>query len=659
MATRPTPHPRLYVSSQQIQALAAIPTPAAAKPVGKARSPRKPAPATKLGLVARASQNVAANAEIFCQSTDFAYDINTHNAHLVRARIAQSRVVTLIVRFFQTDESRFLDAAMKHIEAIGHWEYWSWITWRKNDADPLSIFDLSYGENSTTLAIAYDWLHDRLDADRRAWFVRVARERSFASFLKNTPASPDAKGSAWWYGKAQSNWNTVCAGGAGMLALAMLEDAPEAAEVLERVERSIKPYFDELKATNGAWPEGIGYWNYGMRYGFMYLLSHERATGEPHPMLRQEATRKTLWFPLDFSPNGVPCSFGDVNSWSALPFHLATAQALGETALAAELVSRMSPRINLDGTWPDAAETLLFHPAQPTKVGKPPRAERSVVRLYEGLDWGVVADRLPGPSLYLAIRGGTTEVPHGHRDLTSYHCVLGDEALITNLGVAEYLDTTFSGRRWELFETMPASKNVVLISGVGVAGPSTVTTTKLDLGKGVHGLHIDATAAMGAMRDGPVAQLYSRAFLSLRDKAMLIVDHVKLPHPGRFESRFHTTAEVKVQAGASGDSVTLRGERQSMRVVLAASEPAAIHTGANCPTTPGRDSTAVRWCVRRLQTEVVMATLLVPGRGSATLKIEPGKAGPKLTAAGTGWRVGLDLADDLRSGSVSMSASGI
>src|SRR5262249_32551499 len=135
---------------------------------------------------------------------------------------------------------------------------------------------------------------------------------------------------AWWFGHAQSNWNTVCAGGAGMLALAMLDEADdsvarEAREVLARTERSIVPYFKELRRSDGAWPEGTGYWNYGMRYGFMYLLSHERAMGRPHPLLRQRATLQTLEFPLLLCPNAVPCSFGDVNSWAPMSFHLGVA----------------------------------------------------------------------------------------------------------------------------------------------------------------------------------------------------------------------------------------------------------------------------------------------------------------------------------------------
>src|SRR5690606_5334867 len=137
-----------------------------------------------------------------------------------------------------------------------------------------------------------------------------------------------------------------------------------------------------------------------------------------------------------------------------------------------------------------------------------------------------------------------TEVPHSHRDLLSYHAVVRDEAMITNLGVTEYLDTTFSGRRFELFETSAPSKNTILIGGVGITGYSTVRMTDLTL-PGARGYHLDASDCFGVMRDGPMTEYCARAFLLLTGAggpAALILDAIELPHTGRVESRLHTFA---------------------------------------------------------------------------------------------------------------------
>jgi len=359
-------HPRLYAGAEELARLKS--------------TPRQP-------LLRRAATEVADRADEYCRSATYEYPQNTHNAHLIRARHMQTRVVTLLVRLAQTGDNRFRDAVMAHIRAVGDWEYWSWITWRQGNADPLAIFDLSYGENSATLALAYDWLYESLDEDERQLFVDVARRRALEPFLAHTGKKP-----AHWFGRPDSNWNTVCAGGAGMLALAMREVLDESEEVLERVEKSFDPYMRHLQATRGAWPEGIGYWNYGMRYAFMYLLSWEQANGARHPLMQLPSTRATLYFPLDFCPNSVPCSFGDVNHWKPLPFHYAAATRLGSDDLV-PLLDQFLQRQGVGSTWPDAAELLLFHPR---RAGKSRRAARSVVQLYKGMDWGILADRMPG-----------------------------------------------------------------------------------------------------------------------------------------------------------------------------------------------------------------------------------------------------------------------
>jgi hypothetical protein len=612
-----SPHPRLYASREQLDRL------------------RESVPAS----LRSAADHVAKAADEYARSPEFEWALNTHNAHLIRARIAQTRVVTLLVRWLQTSTVKYRRAVIDHVRAIGEWEYWSWITWRQNDADPLAIFDLSYGENSATLAIAYDWLGDSLSKDERDLFRRIALQRSIRPFLKHT-ASTKAGKHAWWFGKKDTNWNTVCAGGAGMLALAMHEELPEAAEVIRRAEWSFRPYMHALRASRGAWPEGIGYWNYGMRYAFMYLLSHERATGRRHPLLRQPATRATLWFPLDFCPNGVPCSFGDVNHWKPLPFHYAVAEHLRELGLSAAL-DRLRGSGDPQAHWPNAAELLVFHPR---RTGMAPPPQMNVAKLYRGQDWAILADRLPSPRLYAAIRGGTTKVPHAHRDLLSFHCVVNDEAMIVNLPGGEYLDTTFSPRRWELFEMTPLARNTLLINGVGIANDSAVTTQAVTIGRDIKGFRLDATQAMGSMRDGSAAKFCGRVFLMLAGRALLIVDRFELPHTGRVESRMHTYAKAVIK----GDRATLRGERERLAVSWACDAPAALHRGITTPTTPGRSATVLRWCVKELLETATMATLLVTGAVVPPLSVHKSGRTISVRIGGRGLPRVIRLNDRLR-----------
>lgn len=593
----------------------------------------------RLPLLRAAHAEVARIAEEALAGPRFEWVRNTHNAHLLRARRMQGRVVSLLARWTQTDDARFRDAGLAHLLEMGRWPYWSWIAWRRNQRAPDAIFDLSYGENAATLAIGYDWLYETLSPPERAALLNVMR-RPVAAFMAHTASGARA----WWFGKADSNWNSVCAGGAGLLALAGYEELPEAARILERACESIAPFVAQIRASHGAWPEGIGYWNYGMRYLYMFILSLERATGRRSPWLEGRAVREALTFPMRMTPYvGCPCSFGDVNAWSPLPFHLAAARRLRQPAALAELMPYWRPAApDASLGWPNAAELLCQYE---NVSGARPRRIQPFVHQYPGMDWVVLADRMPAPRLYVSVRGGTTNVPHGHVDLTSFHAVVGGEKMIATLGPSRYYDTTFSPRRWELFEMAPMSKNVLLVDGVGITRPAAVTTRTLRTPWGP-GVRLDAAAALGGgRRDNDGVVRYYRLILVMPGRGLLILDTVKRPHASLFEQRFFTPVRAVPQPGG----FMLQGARQTAAFACACSEAADLHTAAAPMTQPsGEPPTMLRQITQKLHEDVVMAALLAPGGKGVPLVLRRAPRGMIEVAIGAGARCTLRFSRDLR-----------
>ena len=550
-------------------------------------------------------------------ATDFLLNVDEtrHNWHLIRARDVQTRAISLAVQFGRTGDARFLRAVCEYIRQIAGWEYWSWILWRQSDTDQNDIFDLSYGENSFTLALIWDWLGPELPPDTRDLLISAARTRAFTPFLERN-GTPGKE--MWYYRKPDCNWNTVCNGGAGMLALALSEHCPEGERVLEIVEQSIRPYFEFLK-QDGAWPEGIGYWGYGHRYGYWYLLSREAVDRAPHPLLELPGSRATLRFPLLFSPHGIPCSFGDVNSFFALPFHMAAAERYGLDDVLAELDARFTRRLHEDPAalndehWPCIAELLLLHPG---RIPAAPAADRRpFISIQDGVEWSIVSDRRQDPRLYAAVRGGTTDAPHTHQDLLSIFVVAGGERMITNVSALEYLDTTFSPRRFEVFENCAHSKSTLLANGVGMPQPAFVKTTRI-AGAGWEGVLLDGTEKMEV---GSQVKAFGRAVVILHEAALLIVDRVVLSHPGCAEARFYT----EQQASVAGNSALLRGKQAQLHLAFASNVDAVMQTAIPTPTDPAVEPPrAIRWAVRGLHTDMVLATLLTPG-GPGDIAIDP------------------------------------
>ncbi len=589
-------------------------------------------------LMADDLARVRREAAVYEASVIWAQDMTVHNAHLLRARTMQRRVLTLLAHWTIEGDLRSRRAALSHLRQMDRWSHWSWIAWRAGDARPDALFDLSYGENAATLAFAWDWLQPTMTAAERAMMLAMARTRPFAAFQRG-----DHDGTHWWFGKTDSNWNAVCAGGLGLLALALGEAAPEAQALLARVETSMAPYLRHLHACGGGWPEGIGYWGYGMRYAFLYLLSWEQATGRRHPLLGLSGVRRTAAFPLDFCPGGAFASFGDVNRYAVHPFHYALAERCGRWDLVDGLDKLRAAQASAgDGQgWPAAVEALLFHPR---RVPRHRGVARRVVRHYPKLDWYVLADRWPDPALALTIRGGTTEVPHGHLDLTSFHAVVGDEALLVNLGPTEYLDTTFSPRRWDLHEMVPASKNVMLINGAGIGRPSRVVSQTLNLG-GFPAVRLDATAALGAARGEAPVRFAGRLFVLFDHRAALVLDRVVLRHFGRGEARLHTYGTVR----AGEAEARIRGQRRRLALAFAADVPCVLRTATDPLTSPGPEARMLRWQTRDLHREMTLATLLTPGAdpGRVSLSRDP-RGRLVVTVRAAGLRHHLRLTPRLR-----------
>ncbi|MBA4388513.1 MAG: hypothetical protein C0404_11065 [Verrucomicrobia bacterium] len=590
---RLNPHPRLYIGPGELLRLR------------RKTQPRWLAPATAW---------VEGNAAKWVSVPRLIYNTDTHNALLVRAREVQVRILTLLTRWYQTEDASYRDAAMAHVRMIGEWDCWSWVSMRHGKYNPDNYFDLSYGENSATLALAYDLLHDTLAEEERQLFLGIARKWSFACGARH--CRPKA---AWWFGKPDSNWNTVCAGGLGMLCLAMYEDIPEARALLPRVEESIEPYMRHLEKTSGAWPEGIGYWNYGMYYAFMYLLSRENSTGRKHPLLRMRATRQTLEFPMDFAPNGQPCSFGDGNGWSPLPFHYAVAKRLGCRPVIRGIDAwlRRSPQSMCSPDWAAAAGWLMFHDGRLLARARPGKA---AAKLYRGLDWGILADRTNEPELYMSIRGGTTKVPHGHCDLFSFNVCVSGEKMIANEGNAEYLDSTFSPRRYDLPDINAQYKNSIMLNGAGVVHGSSLEPAVIFNRRGVSGIRLVGAETMGCDMDSKPAALFcGRLALLLLGRVFLVVDRVVTPHHGRIEARLHTHARVKTRP----DGALLRGKRGALSLAFAGNVPCLLATATTAPTTPTAEPARVlRWCTRKLHTDMVLATLMVPGESAGGVDME-------------------------------------
>ncbi len=534
-------------------------------------------------------------------------------------RAVDSYLGCLTCAWVLTGDPRYRKAALRHLAGLTAWNQ---ISCEANSGIPASVvmpFCLSYGELSATTGLMYDLFRPDMTEEERAVFRAFFDKFLLRASLKALEQPP------WWAHKGWSNWNGVCAGGMGILALAVHDDMPEARDLIPFVEQSLEPYFQSYVENGGGCHEGTGYWNYGMNFAMRYLLSWENATGQEHPALGIPELGRSLHFPIDFT--GI--SFGDNDGWGPTCFFFLLARRLGNKAAALNAATWLREPVPTDpprrGGRVAGGEILYAADCIPTEAEmeklRAAHAKRKVpvARVYTGMDWAVLADDEAFPSLRMALRGGSSRVAgHGMLDLLSLRCRVNGELMITDQQDGGYMATTFGKRGNDLYGRSAASKSTLFVDGLGCGADSACDVTEVVRGRSLLGVRIDAShVILPRWKDVFIGRLV----LLVENAYWLVVDTVRgaNEHDGHWlESRFHTLADCR----NGRDWAALQNGRERMRMTFAALEGGHLQTALGTPSQPQVPQTVIyRWMATAPAPVNLHVTALTPGAGKPLLRL--------------------------------------
>lgn len=530
-------------------------------------------------------------------------------------RLIDSQLQCLTSAWVLTGDVRYREAAIRHLGGLRDWNHISCEANASIPAEKELPFCLSYGELSQTVGLMYDlFRRDMTDAEREV-FVAVLNRflmREAVKCLDNPP---------WWANKGWSNWNGVCCGGMGVMALAFYDDIPEAPRLIPFVEKSLDPYFKSYIDNDGGCPEGTGYWNYGMNYAMRYVLSWENATGKQHPALEIEQLRKSLLFPLDFT--GI--SFGDNDGWGPTAFFFLLADRLNMKHAALNAAAYLAERVNpiarqkrkKRADRATGGDLLYAADAIPTaeEIAELKKSHQQtkvpVARIYRGMDWAALADDEAFPTLRMAIRGGSSAIAgHGMLDLLSFRCRVNGELMITDQADTGYLTTTFGRRGTDIYSRNSASKSTLFVEGLGCGKDATCEQTEIiQNDDDITGVRIEVTKIYLPRLP---AQFIGRLFLFVNNEYWLVVDHVlsrnEVTHLG-IESRFHTYADCV----RDGNQVALKFGDEQMQMTFAALQPGIMQESYGMPPRPAEQTRIFRWMGKERVADNLHVVALNPG----------------------------------------------
>lgn len=408
---------------------------------------------------------------------------------LAPARILVDRALNLAMIFRLEGDERFLARLVPDLRAAA----------RLPDWNPSHFLDTA--EMTFALGTALDWLGDDLaEADRE-----LIGEAIIANSLR--PAMADSYGHPNGWVAGHNNWTQVCHAGLTVGALAVRDRDPVLADqIIERAIRFV-PGAVPAYEPDGAYSEGVLYWNYATTYHVLLAEALIHAFGEDFGLTSSGGFRSSADYIRQMTtPTGRIFNYGD-----ALP------GAGGGVATGLDAAGRetLAKRLNVPFFWfarrmnrPDlVAEAFAAFRAGGDTSGVNGRF------LAFALLWGVGLNAdgggSPPPPLarnwrgegasdvsvhraawgdpaatFIGLKGGSPAVPHAHMDVGSFMLEAGGVRWAVDPGLQDYhslesvgvelWDNSEGGARWGVFRLGPEAHNILRVDGAPqrVAGRS-------------------------------------------------------------------------------------------------------------------------------------------------------------------------------------------
>lgn len=387
-----------------------------------------------------------------------------------------------------------------------------------SDWNPSHFLDV--GEMTMALAIGYDWLYSYLSNENRQIIENAIIEKGL---------NPSFDERYNWFVDAIHNWNQVCHAGVTYGALAIWDKNKElACKVINRaIEKIAIPM--QHYAPDGAYPEGVGYWEYGTSFNVMFLSAIEKIFSSDFELSQIPGFLQTGTYILqtvtpalrnfNYSDNGSRPNISATPFW----FYNKTKDATilyNQSRLYKKEgirgIDRLAPAMLIWG-----ASASLENPMKPTDIFWIGKGDNPIVSMRS--DWDT------DTGVYMGVKLGSPGVNHGHMDIGSFIFEADGVNWVIDMGGEEYnrLETRgvdlWNRQRWKVFRYNNFAHNTLTFN------------EELQLVKGKAEIenysdnpnHMYVTSDLTPVYEKQVKQI-KRAF-SLVDKKIGIIEDLVIP----------------------------------------------------------------------------------------------------------------------------------
>ena len=499
------------------------------------------------------------------------------------------------------------------------------------DWHPMHFLDTA--EMTMNSAIGYDWLYDYLSDQQKEVIRQAIIEKGLKAGMEAYEGTAQLDGSVGAYhnriGWTQdsSNWSFVCNGGMIAGALAIMGDTKDeiCPDIVSRALRSIE-YPLKAFAPDGAWVEGVGYWDYATRF-FIYTLSSMKNTlGTDFNYLYSPGATSTAYFPLyNIGPVGT-FNYGDAGQGVLnSPSFFWYADVLDDPGLAQVRLNMME-----EYHLPSEIKDILYY--RPTEESQ--KSELANDRFMRGIEtatfrsgWGSTQ------ATFIGIHGGSNQASHGDLDVATFVFDALGERWAVDLGTENYNLPGYWGwpDRANYYRKRAEGHNTLVINpGSGMDQTADGHGVLLDYRTGTYGGYATYDFS-SAYRDSGASVKRAVGLYDNRSKGF-IHDEISSQEPMDVYWFMQTPAQITV--APDGKSATLKIGEKSLLMKLMSSDPDAKITYGDAvplPSSPKGEGQTPNTGISRIAIQskgvrqLNMQVLLIPyGEGEEPEEIMPG-----------------------------------
>jgi len=393
--------------------------------------------------------------ESYCKS-----GAGQHGNYFVASDDAKNRLELFSLLYELTGEAEWIERARETMLHYASFERWTGVvfsTWV-----PPWHSALETAGFCKAMATGYDCFYNDLSVKERK-VIADALVRSGVQPLVDDWLNPhthihalDSMGHNWW---------CVCASGAGIGALALIDDYPQAERWARYVYEALKLWFDysgnvlQNKPRNfgveGGYYEGISYLNYSLQYFFYFIDAYMRVFGDLEALNIPQLRDVPVFYLLSLYPGNdgsLSVNFGD----SGL-------RAVAHPEVAVFYASKFKSKhmqwyYQTVHVYPKTVhEFLWFDDCLKAKLPYDLKPSKS----FEDIGWTIVRSGWTDRDFLLSVKSGATW-NHAHADAGTFILYAYGEPLIIDSGKCDY-----SHRLYREYYTESHAHNIILFNGRG------------------------------------------------------------------------------------------------------------------------------------------------------------------------------------------------